>query len=98
MSGTLGGAIRKRVRICCRASASKVEVDISSAKYNVPPSGLKVVFRQFRGISSFTRNTKLKLSVYGSVIRGVGKIVAMSSAVKIKDAFAIRLPYQAEPS
>lgn len=45
------------------------------------------MFRQFIGLSDFARKLKLKLSLYGVVVRHVRKAVKIRSRIKRKSAF-----------
>lgn len=50
------------------------------------------MFAHFRGLGSFMRNAKLKLSVYRDLMRHLNKGVGMRSRMNRKDAFTVCLP------
>lgn len=92
VNGTTGFAGRKDVDCKCGQINSRVIFRIASANANVRPRGIKHIFRHFTGLGGRTRNAKLKLSVYGSVIRQLNKGVAIGSRFKMKAAFGFALP------
>lgn len=65
---------------------------MASANYNVSGRGLPLVFAHFRGLGSFMRKAKLKLPVYGDVMRQLNNQVRIRSRLKRKDAFVLCLP------
>lgn len=94
LKGTGGFASRKRVGLNCFYSGrgGRVRFFMRSANTKVPGRRLRVVFRQFCGQGRFMRNMKLKLTVDGIVMRGVGKRVSIRSRIGGNDHFATMLP------
>lgn len=86
--GTTGFARGNRVVFKCGVHKRRLCFCMGSANVNVSLRGRGGVFRQFAGMGAFVRKAKLKLSVYGGVIAGVGKHVKMRSRKRNgKDAF-----------
>lgn len=68
---------------------------MGSANEKVSRGRLVVVFSHFCGTSRFRRNDKLKLSVYGMVVRELSKHVRMRSRMNVNDYFSAVLPLTA---
>lgn len=78
--GTVGFASRKRVRVKCQLRSTRALCFcMSSANYNVSTRRYRRIFRHFIGCGAFVRNAKLKLSVYGVVVRGLKNRVKIRS-------------------
>lgn len=73
LSGTTGFAPSNSVGLAITVSGRRrrLRLSISSANYNVPPSGDRGMFRHFRGLGRCSRNAKLKLTVDELVVRGL---------------------------
>lgn len=87
IGGTLGFASSNDVRIKCRGGRRNIRFCMDSAKVKVSGRRLARVFRHFIGLGDFVRKAKLKLSVYGDVIRRLNNIVKISSRRKGKSHF-----------
>lgn len=96
VGGTIGFAAGKRVllKTICGGRRGRIRIFIRSAKGNVSRRTRGGIFRHFFGISRFTRNAKLNLSVYRAVTRHLRKQVALSSRRKGNDHFALVVPYE----
>lgn len=92
VNGTFGFAAAKRVDCKCHQRNGCMTFRIASANVNVTPSGISQMFRHFIGIGGFTRNAKLKLSVYGAVVRHLNNGVSIASRINGNAAFAFILP------
>lgn len=87
VAGTVGFASRKDIHFNCRLRKGRLCFCISSAKYNVPGSGRRDIFKHFIGLGGFTRNAKLKLSVYRALMGRVKNYVNIRSRRNGKTAF-----------